>query len=340
MAHYVTQRKDGRREAAFAFKPPWWDMGFKVEDHAMTSEEILHKALLNWKVEQHPVYVHRVVENPDGSNVVVHQQVEGQVANCRSDNHDILGTVSEKYKVVDNSEAFDFVDSLHMDGIIKYESAGSLKGGKFVWMLAKMPQEFEVVAGDKLEQYILFTTAHDGSRAVRVLPTSVRVVCWNTLSLATANESKGLSIRHKGNIMEKLDDARKCIMTAQAKFDGFHTTARKLTTVKFDIEQLRGMTELLFPREKGKNDTRRAKARAAIMAAFTDDPQNIDGVRGTAWAAFNAITQYVDHNSGYKGSNTAERAEARMDSVLLGANSRLKANALDVMSQTADALLA
>jgi len=308
MSDYVTERANGQREAAFAFKPPWWDLGFKVTDHAMTSEEILHRALLNWKVEQYPVYIHRVLED---NQTVVHQQVEGQVANCRSDNHDILGIVSEKYKVVDNSEAFDFVDSLHMDGVIKYESAGSLKGGKFVWMLAKMPQEFEVVAGDKLEQYILFTTAHDGSRAVRVLPTSVRVVCWNTLSLATANESKGLSIRHKGNIMDKLDDARKCIMTAQAKFDGFHATARKLATAKFDIDQLKGMTELLFPREKGKNDTRRAKARAAIMAAFTDDPQNIDGVRGTAWAAFNAITQYVDHGSGYKGSNTAEKTKRR-----------------------------
>ena len=340
MSDFVTQRKDGRREAAFAFKPPWWDMGFKVTDHAMTSQEILHKALLNWKVEQHPVYIHRVEDIPGRGDIVVHQQVEGQVANCRSDNYDILGIVSEKYKVVNNCEAFDFVDSLHMDGIIKYESAGSLKGGKFVWMLAKMPQEFEVVAGDKLEQYILFTTAHDGSRAVRVLPTSVRVVCWNTLSLATSNESKGLSIRHKGNIMEKLDDARKCIMTAQAKFDGFHTTARKLATVKFDVEQLKAMTELLFPREKGKNDTRRAKARASIMAAFTDDPQNIDGVRGTAWAAFNAITQHVDHSSGYKGSNTAEKSEAKMDSVLLGANSRLKTNALKFMVESAEALSA
>jgi len=333
---YVTERANGQREAAFAFKPPWWDVGFKVTDHAMTSEEIRQKALIDWLVEQHPVYVHRVDEN----HQVIHQQVDGQVANCRSDNNEILGIVSEKYKVVQNFEAFDFVDSLHMDGIIKYESAGSLKGGKFVWMLAKMPQEFEVVAGDKLEQYILFTTAHDGSRAVRVLPTSVRVVCWNTLSLATAKESKGLSIRHKGNIMDKLDDARKCIMTAQNKFDEFHQTARKLATAKFDIKQLKGMTELLFPREKGKNDTRRAKARASILSAFTDDPQNIDGVRGTAWAAFNAITQHVDHNSGYKGSNTAEKAEAKMDSVLLGANSRLKTNALGIMSQTADALLA
>ena len=129
-------------------------------------------------------------------------------------------------------------------------------------------------------------------------------------------------------------------MTANSKFNQFHEDAQKLTTVKFDIDQLKGMTELLFPREKGKNDTRRAKARASIMAAFTDDPQNIDGVRGTAWAAFNAITQHVDHHSGYKGSNTAEKNEARMDSVLFGANSRLKATALKLMNKTAEVLSA
>jgi len=285
------------------------------------------------------LYIHRVVENADGSKTVVHQEIPG-LANIRSDNFFHLGNVTDKYKVVQNCEAFDFVDNLHQDGIIKYEAAGSLKGGKVVWMLAKMPQEFEVVADDKLEQYILFTTAHDGSRAIRVMPTSVRVVCWNTLSLATANESKGLTIRHKGNIMEKLDEARKCIQTSQKKFDEFHGSAQKLTTVKFDIEQLKAMTYLLFPKEKGKNDTRRAKARAGIMAAFTDDPQNIDGVRGTAWAAFNAITQYVDHESSYKGKETGVIAEARMDSLLLGANARLKDNAYKVMVQTADALLA
>jgi len=337
MSDYVTKRADQSREAAFAFKPPWWDMGYKVSDHLMNSEEMMKAAQIDWSVEQHPIYIHRVVENADGTKNVVHQQIPG-LANVRADNHFHLGNVSEKYKVVQNKEAFDFVDQLHMDGIIKYESAGSLKGGKFVWVLAKMPQEFEVVAGDKLEQYILFTTAHDGSRAVRVMPTSVRVVCWNTLSLATANESKGLSIRHKGNIFDKLADAKKCIMTAQGKFNEFHDNAQKLTTVKFDIKQLQAMTELLFPREKGKNDTRRAKARASIMAAFTDDPQNIDGVRGTAWAAFNAITQYVDHNSGYKGSNTEAKAEARMDSVLFGANSRLKSNALKTMVKVAEAL--
>jgi phage/plasmid-like protein (TIGR03299 family) len=172
------------------------------------------------------------------------------------------------------------------------------------------------------------------------MPTSVRVVCQNTLSLATANESKGLSIRHKGDIFEKLADAKKCIMTSDAKFRQFHEDAQRLTTIKFNVEQLKAMTELLIPREKGKNDTRRAKARASIMAAFTDDPQNIDGVRGTAWAAFNAITQHVDHNSGYKGSNTAAKGEARMESVLFGANSRLKTNALKMITKTAEVLSA
>jgi len=333
MSDHVTQRADGRREAAFSFRPPWWDQGYQVEDHFQTSREILTNALLDWEVEQNPVYFSWVDENH-----LVHQvQIPDQVANVRADNKNFLGIVSKRYKVVNNWEAFDFVDCLHQDGIMKYESAGSLKGGKVVWMLAKMPQEFEVVAGDKLEQYILFTTAHDGTRAVRVLPTSVRVVCWNTLSLATANESKGLSIRHKGNIKDKLDDARKVIMNVQQKFDGFHQTARKMTEVSFDMDRMKILVELLIPKENGKNDTRRVKARRSILNAFKSHRQNLPGMRDTAWAAFNAVTEHVDHSSSYKGKNTALKSERRMESLMLGANARLKQSALNLITEVANA---
>ena len=331
MSDHVTQRADGRREAAFSFKPPWWDLGYKVFDHLQTSQEIMKNALLDWRVEQHPVYFSYVDEGHQTHQV----QVPDQVANVREDNKNFLGIVSKRYKVVDNCEAFDFVDCLHQDGIMKYESAGSLKGGKVVWLLAKMPQEFEVVAGDKLEQYILFTTAHDGTRAVRVLPTSVRVVCWNTLSLATATESKGLSIRHKGNIKDKLDDALKVIQNVQQKFDGFHQTARDLTEVSFDMDRMKVLVELLIPKETGKNDTRRIKARNSILKSFCSHRQNLGGMRHTAWAAFNAVTEHVDHSSSYKGKNTELKKERRMESVLLGANSRFKQSALNLIKQVA-----
>ena len=322
--------------AAYSFKPAWHKLGV-VLDHLPYGEEMKDVSGLGWLVGQDPVFVHKVIQDENGNPKTIYIEVPDMLGNVREDNLNVLGLVSKKYKVVQNCEAFDFVDGLHQDGIIRYEAAGSLKGGKVVWLLARMPEEFEVVAGDKLEQYILFTTAHDGSRAIWVMPTSVRVVCNNTLALATAKaDKKALSIVHKGNIMDKLNDARKIIMKSNEKFEKFHTTAQKLAEVQFDIERLQALTEILIPKETNVNDTRRQKARENIMLAFTDSPQNLHGIRGTAWAAFNAVTQAVDHQSSYWGKNDDDpmRArEARMDSLLWGANARLKSEALSLITQ-------
>jgi phage/plasmid-like protein (TIGR03299 family) len=334
MGHEVTIRQDGSVEAAYALLPAWHGLG-KVIDHAPTSDDMIKLANLDWEVTQEPVFVHM---HDEKTNQPIRIAVPDTVANVRSDNKQILGIVSERYALVQNWEAFDFTDNLHQDGIIRYEAAGSLKGGKFVWLLARMPNEFKVAGNDKLAQYILFTTAHDGSRAVRVIPTSVRVVCWNTLSLATADESKGLSIRHKGNIKDKLEDARKCIMHAQDRFDAFHENAQQLRKVKMNIDKLKALTEILIPDEIGLNNIRRVKARESILAAFTDGPQNLPEIRGTAWAAFNAITQHVDHNSCFKGKKSGSVQENRMDSLLFGANARFKTSALNIVNQAAQAL--
>jgi len=338
MSHEVTIRENGTAEAAYALTPAWHKLG-TVIDHPMTSPEAIRFGHLDWLVKQCKVFAHDVIE-VDGKPETRHIEISDSFANIRVDNGHVLGIVSDRYVVVQNWEAFDFVDALYKDGIIRYEAVGSLKDGKLVWLLARMPNEFQVAAQDKLHQYILFTTAHDGSRAVRVLPTSVRVVCWNTLSLATANESTGISIRHKGDIKTKLDDARKAIMQVQKRFDVFHDKAAKLTKVNFDVDKMKALVEVLLPKENGVNDTRRQKAREAIVAAFTDGPQNLPEIRGTAWAAFNAVTQFTDHCPivAYrgKGNNDEDTArESRMESVLLGSNARFKTSALNLVSQAA-----
>ena len=329
MAHEVTQRADGRYEAAYAFEPAWHGNG-TVVSHLMTSEEIIKEALLDWGVEQFPMYAHGFTE--DGTPMQI--EIPNQFANVRSDTKDFLGIVSDRYQVVENAKAFEFVDALHQDGIIKYDAAGSLRGGKIVWLLAHMPEEFQLTAEDKLEKYILFQTAHDGTRAVRVLPTSVRVVCMNTLTLATTDETKGLTIRHKGNIMDKLDEAKLAITEVNKRFESFHNIAQKLMEVPFDLQKLEAFANILVPDEPGKKNTRRIRQRESILAAFTDGPQNLPGVRGTAWAAFNAVTQHVDHNSSYHGKNNPETwRENRMDSLLMGANARFKQSALNLLVQ-------
>ena len=108
---------------------PWHGLGTKVEE-APTSEEALRIAGLNWTVDQTPVYTDSGLLIP------------GYKANRRSTDGSILGIVSDRYKIVQNTEAFEFTDAIvgeTEDGVVKYETAGSLCGGKRIWLLAKMP---------------------------------------------------------------------------------------------------------------------------------------------------------------------------------------------------------
>lgn len=324
MSHEITERADGTAEAAYAMVPAWHGLG-TVVDHAMTSEEAIQLAHLDWEVEQYPLVARRA-----RGEAILDIDVTGKVANVRTDCQRVLGLVSKQYTIVQNAEAFAFVDALHQDGIIKYESAGSLKGGRVVWLLARMPQEFEVAAGDRLQQFILFSTSHDGSQAVRCLPTSVRVVCWNTYSSATAGEPWGITIRHMGDLSARIDEARRAVMHVGRAFDDYHETAQRLTETTVDMERLEAYVNVLFPDEKGLNNWHRQHMRQAIIQAFSDGPQMVPSIRGTAWAAFNSVTQVVDHQSLYRARGTDGPAENRMISTVFGSNAALKRSALDL----------
>ena len=164
-------------------KAPWHGLGVRVEE-VLGSKEALIQAGLDWKVEQTDVYA------------ASGERIPGYKANIRDIDRSVLGIVGDRYKIVQNEEAFAFTDGLLGEGV-KYETAGSLAGGKIVWMLAKLPEKY-IISGDAIEPYLVFCNSHDGSGAIRVAMTPVRVVCQNTLNLALKGASRVWSARHTG----------------------------------------------------------------------------------------------------------------------------------------------
>ena len=148
---------------------PWHGLGTIVME-APASAEALKLAGLDWEVVQEPVYTDN------------RELIKGYKANVRSSDRRVLGVVSDRYKVVQNTDAFSFTDELLGKGV-KYETAGSLQEGKKVWLLARLPKEY-VIAGERISPYLVFSNTHDGSGSVKVAVTPVRVVCNNTLNLA------------------------------------------------------------------------------------------------------------------------------------------------------------
>ena len=142
---------------------PWHGLGVEVSE-APNSEDALRFAGLDWNVRQENVF------NSRGGII------KGFKANVRDSDDSVLGVVGDRYKVVQNRDAFKFTDGL-IGGDVRYETAGSLRDGKQIWLLAKLPEQ--QIAGDAVEPYLCFTNAHDGSSGVRVCMTPVRVVCKN-----------------------------------------------------------------------------------------------------------------------------------------------------------------
>jgi phage/plasmid-like protein (TIGR03299 family) len=333
VAHELSINSAGQAEAFYTLTPAWHGLGVVVKD-APNSQDAIRLARLDWEVVQQPVYTNSpqqtLIAGIDGDM----EKIEGWRANVRKDTGAVLGVVSSRYSVIQNVEAFDFVDALVQDGIVKYESAGAMRGGRVVWLLARMPGRSEVAEGDELQRFILFTNTHDGSRAALILPTSVRVVCMNTLRLALSKgRGKALKIRHTGDIDAKIDEARAAMGIADSQFADNLETSRKLAARRLEHTEFIAYLDTLIPLPADHNANKRAttqrnEVRAKIKDLYyLDKRQTLPGVEKTAWAALNAVTQYVDHSMTTRGETAKQRAENAFYSVTMGHGNDIKQEA-------------
>ena len=276
---------------------PWHKLGVRVEE-ALTAEEALEKAGLNWDVNPMPVF--------DSHG----RKIPGYSANVRSSDESVLGIVGSRYQIVQNREAFDFTDSLIGEGL-KYETAGSLKGGKRIWLLGKMPERY--INGDKFEPYICFTNTHDGTGAVKCCMTPIRVVCNNTLNMALEGAKQSWSTRHTGNIQTKLADARRTLELADLYLRKFAEQADQLANESMDSQMVISVLNQIVPVPKDATDRQKKYAEQTkeqiLVCMLAPD---ILKFAGTKWGFLNAVADYVDHGDCKKTKNWEENRFARI----------------------------
>jgi phage/plasmid-like protein (TIGR03299 family) len=245
MAHEI-DRSTGAAAVFVTGTPAWHKLG-RVIAEAATSAEAIRLAGLDWEVAQWTLMAcgPTTAEHPAGR----YAPCTGTVANVRTDTGAVLGVVSRDYRVFQNREAFDFMDAIVGEGLARYETAGALKGGRRVWMLAKMPQDIRVTGDDVVRPYLLLTNSHDGSMALRMIPTTVRVVCANTLNLALgrAKSGEGLTIRHCESLEGRVREARAKLGLLTERVEQFADEARLLAACPLNDRQARGYFEQFFP---------------------------------------------------------------------------------------------
>ena len=263
---------------------PWHGLGVQVQE-APESKDALRLAGLDWKVYQREVYTDSGIK------------IEGYRANVRNTDNKVLGVVTERYKIVQNEEAFSFTDALLGKGV-RYETAGSLQEGKKVWLLARLPKEY-IISGEQISPYLVFSNSHDGSAAVRVAVTPIRVVCNNTLNLALSTAKRSWAMVHTGNIKGKIHEAQETLFMAENYMSKLGKEFEELKRQKLSERQGKEYIELLLPLEKtsslvtAKNVK---KLRDDLRARYYDAPDLQDVGGNNAYRFINAVSDFATHN--------------------------------------------
>lgn len=261
---------------------PWHGLGTKVME-APTSKEALSLSELDWKVEQEPIYT-------ETGNLI-----SGFKANVRDTDQKILGVVTDRYKVIQNEEAFAFTDELLGEGV-RYETAGSLQGGRKVWLLAHMPHEY-IIAGERISPYLVFSNTHDGSAAIRVAITPIRVVCNNTLNLALNTAKRSWSTIHTGDIKSKLEEAKNTLFMANTYMDELGKEFENLRKKKLTDKQVMEYIELLIPLDENATSQQKKniiRLQDDMKMRYFDAP-DLKDVGNNAYRFINAVSDFATH---------------------------------------------
>jgi phage/plasmid-like protein (TIGR03299 family) len=312
MAHEV-------EKMMFTGDVPWHKLGHRFEQ-APSLEEALVAAGLDWTVSTEPVF--------SGAG----EKVEAQLTRRSSDNS-ILGVVGPNYVPLQNSEAFEFFRPFLDQKEAAIETAGSLRMGKRVWILAKINRDPMTVKGnDIVDKYVLLSNSHDGTLAVRVGFTPVRVVCSNTLAGAHNNKaSKLIRVKHTKNVVQNLENIREIMDLANSEFEATAEQYRLLANKSINQKDLEKYVKLVFNTQsriveaEGNLDSINNKRILDEVRPLFEVGRGNDmpEIKGTLWAAYNAIAEHIQYKRG-------DDVGGRLDSLWFGQGAQLNKKALEV----------
>jgi phage/plasmid-like protein (TIGR03299 family) len=315
---------------------PWHGLGTEVLE-MQTSEEALVKAALNWEVEKKKLFISG---NEDDSGPFL--EVEGNFAIVRKTDGKALGVVGSRYVPFQNRDAFKWFDDLVGSREAIYETAGSLRGGKIIWIMSKLPNHLGW-SDDPIEQWLVLSNSHDGSRQVSVMATPIRVVCMNTLNAGIHRASAFFEMRHTSRIseMQTIIDAREVLGTVTRYFEELDGVLRLLKSYSMSEQETQRYIYNLFPIktnrptpdaedeaqdvELGVNAQKYVNKILELME--TGKGSDIPGVRGSAYGVFNAVTEFVDHWQPVKGK--AEKMSNKLFSIWFGNGRAFKQRAFN-----------
>jgi len=295
-----------------ALKTPWHGLG-TVTDGVLTSQDALVTAGLDWQVKLENVYFL--------NQEMREQNVDGKYAVVRDTDESCYGIVGSRYTPVQNMDAFNFMDALVDSGDAKYETAGSLNGGQTIFILMKLSKVLEI--NDDVQPYMLLTNTHDGSGALKVLMTPVRVVCSNTLRMAlSGTKTNVVSIRHTSSIQGKISEARNILGIADMFYDSFSQDVNRLIDTEINNDIFTSIIDKMFPLpviEEDNPTTLRQFNNTNTIRTSIKVNYSVETAQGNAngWGLLNAYNSFELWQRKMRGAKTADaRLEKQAGSLI------------------------
>lgn len=307
----------------FSQQQPWHHEGIFTEDALTSAAAAMAMAGLDWTVEQRKLYTQ--YDDVEWIELTEH------MANVRVTDGKVLSVTSPSYEILQPVEAFAWLDSLTDAGEIEYHTAGSLDGGKKIWVLARLNNaDFDAARGDQWKSYLLFLTGFDGATSTRVLFTTIRVVCANTLAMALSKDGKGaFRQRHTKGQYAALEGLRDSILGVRNEVKEFGSFVQHLGTVQVTEEAVVDFAKYVIPGDSKRTDNRRTTLRDLIEGGVGQD---LAGV--TAQSLLNGATEYATWYSGSKKTTQQDRWKSLTTN---GSAAQLNGRALSFVGQLAEA---
>lgn len=296
MAHNLEYDEQGNARFAVRTAPAWHGLGhvFGESDIVTTSDMLRMAGLADWNIQCVPVSA--IITDGYKDNTLSHAVV-------RMSDKSILGHVGSRYVPISNEETFSFADALLGENA-RWETAGSIANGTQVFGSLAINREFILDpqgANDKTETYLLAHTSHNGAKPLTAMVTPVRVVCQNTLNMAMKNFKQKFTIRHTRTATDRVEEARHALQLTHSYMDAFEIEARKLFETAIDNKKFYAIVDAVFPKPEVKdvtkaqsNLTQWENKRDAIADLYFLSHTNAN-IKGTAWGALQALTEFQDY---------------------------------------------
>lgn len=330
-------KADGTRALFTTGRKPAFDTLGNVTETARTAEEALAEAGLNWQVfkSEEPVSVmvpmlgESAMEQNSLEEVVSREKFMTYRFNPTNQKPESLGVVGSRYTPVQNEEAFSFLNYVADESGAVFTSAGSLDGGRKVFMSMKLPEGIQVGGVDNVDMYLLAWNTHDGSSSFSVHVTPIRLWCTNQIRMVIRTAHSSFTHRHTPRINGKIQVARDALKLTFKYVEEFEREAESLLSQKFSDKEFYKLVETLIPIDEESERTRNVaeEARQNLVGLWKAPTQ--ENILNTKWAAYNAVAEYADWTKPVRGSNTDA---LRATKTITGLADRFKNKALVLLS--------